>query len=140
MNSILRISDGVVLALHACILLAKQPEVPQNLEALAGRLDVSAAHLSKVMQRLVRAGLLVSRRGPAGGFVLADKPRKIKLIDIYEIIEGKLRFDNCLLGAVRCKPGNCLLGDFLHRTEAELAKTLSITLEAAAKKADIGGK
>jgi len=70
--------------------------------------------------------------------VFAKPPREIRMIEVYEIIEGKLIFDNCLLGRQRCKPGSCLLGDFLNRTAAELVKTLSINFEEAARKADLG--
>ncbi|MDD4003908.1 MAG: Rrf2 family transcriptional regulator [Elusimicrobiaceae bacterium] len=138
MNSILRISDAAVLALHACILLAKRPCEPQSVQGLADRLGVSAAHLSKVLQRLVRAGVLISRRGPGGGFLLADRAARIRLLKIYEIIEGKPRFDECLLGKMRCRPGTCLLGDFLHRTALELGKMLSVTLAVAAGRASLG--
>ncbi len=76
MGNIVKISDAVALGIHAATLLAVVPGKSYTTRAMADGLGVSEAHLAKVMQRLSRAGIVVSRRGPKGGFVLAKAPEK----------------------------------------------------------------
>ena len=72
METILKMSEAVSIALHASALLASDPGTKLSNKQIAGRLHVSEAHLSKVLQRLVKVGLVRSMKGPKGGFVLAD--------------------------------------------------------------------
>ena len=47
-------------------------------------------YLLKILQVLVRANILRSKRGPGGGFSLAKNSEQITLLDIVEAIEGSL--------------------------------------------------
>lgn len=108
MGSILRISDAASLGLHACAVLAACEE-PISVSRLAKVLGASAAHLSKVLQELTKRGLVTSRRGPQGGYVLARPGNEVRLIDVYEAVEGPLPTATCLLPEPICD-GACLLG------------------------------
>ena len=55
MVRILNISEGSTIAMHAAILLSKGPGKPITTNDAAESLKVSAAHLSKILQRLARA-------------------------------------------------------------------------------------
>ena len=59
-------------ALRAILYLADQP-VERSVRAIdvAENLDVPANYLSKILHTLARSGLLISERGPRGGFRLA---------------------------------------------------------------------
>lgn len=114
MSGLLKISDASVLALHAMIYIAlKQDEVSTNAE-IAEFLSASENHLSKVLQRLTKAGLVKSVRGPHGGFVLGREPEKVSLREIYELFEGTMDSGNCLLQTRVCG-NNCVFGDLLSR-------------------------
>jgi len=101
-------SDAAALALHATAMLATQPDRSMTAEAIAGGLAVSRNHLAKVLQRLGKAGLVRSTRGPAGGFVLARDAEQVTLAEIYEAMEGPLSAETCLLGKAVCPAGRCL--------------------------------
>jgi Rrf2 family transcriptional regulator, iron-sulfur cluster assembly transcription factor len=58
--------------------------------------------LGKVLQELVRKGLLDSRRGPGGGFRLARNPQLITLRDVVAAIDGLDQFLECAVGLERC--------------------------------------
>lgn len=51
--------------------------------------------LSKILQLLVRNKLLISMKGPTGGYRLSRKPDDIRLIDIVEAIDGLDAFEEC---------------------------------------------
>jgi Rrf2 family protein len=63
---------------------------------------VPAAYLSKIVRRLVEAGIVEARRGHKGGVRLARPAKKISVYDIGEAIEGADVVGNCLLGETYC--------------------------------------
>ena len=56
----------------------------------------------KVLQSLVKAGILESTRGPGGGFSFARDPADITLFEVVQAVEVKARFDLCILGLAEC--------------------------------------
>jgi len=72
-----------------------------SLSELADAAKVPPAFLSKVLQRLVRAKLVVSCRGKKGGFELLDRGRAASLLEILQAIDGVPELNLCLL------PGGC---------------------------------
>ena len=50
----------------------------------------SLGHLSKVLQRLTKVGLLSATRGPTGGFGLAKPAKEITMLKVFEAVDGKL--------------------------------------------------
>jgi DNA-binding IscR family transcriptional regulator len=62
---------------------------------------------------LVKAGLVLSERGPSGGFKLAKDSESIALLDIYEAIEGRFQEGECLFASPVCKGHGCPMGEFI---------------------------
>ncbi len=116
---LLRISEAASLGLHAMAVLARQ-EHAMAMSQVAQTLNVSQTHLSKVCQRLVKAGLLDGQRGPKGGLTLARPSNQIRLLDIYEAIEGEMELCDCLLGRPMCHT-QCVMGDVLQRVNREVS-------------------
>ena len=135
MSEMIKISEAASIALHACAWLALQGEYRGRSAEICRELGFSAAHFVKVMQALSRAGLVESRRGPAGGSRLTRTPDGISLLEIYEAIEGPLCTERCLLPAERCRSRACVLGAELrhhHRAlRAMMASTRLDTLAAS---------
>ncbi len=73
------------------------PGTRSSLTDLAEAAEVSPAFLSKVLQRLVRAGLVASRRGKRGGFELVERGRQASLMDILAALDGVPELNACLL-------------------------------------------
>jgi len=107
--SLLRITDAATLGIHALALLSGA-DTPVRVSRLAGAMRASEAHLSKVMQRMARAGLVTSVRGPRGGFSLARNPDSMTLLEVLEVVDGPIEDEPCLLGAPTCTaPGGCAI-------------------------------
>lgn len=113
MQGTLRISEAASLALHTMVLLAGSPPRQYSARELSEILCVSAAHLSKVLQRLARAGMLESVRGPKGGFKLAGRGKETTLLEIFEAMDGPFEPDDCLMHDKSCGSMGCLFGDLL---------------------------
>jgi len=104
---LLRITDAAVLGIHALALMGKAEE-PTRVPQLAGALRASEAHLSKVLQRLARAGMVTSVRGPKGGFLMARDAKDVTLLEVYVALDGPVAEETCLLARPACeKPGVC---------------------------------
>ena len=69
---------------------------------IAENQEIPRYFLSKILQELVKAGLLESMKGPNGGFKLSKKPEKITLIDIIKAIDGLEVFTRCGIGFKKC--------------------------------------
>ncbi len=125
MSSVLKISDAASMGLHAMVLLAVEPERLMSNRDIANTLKVSPAHLSKVLQRLSKAGMVRSTRGPGGGFRLVKDREKLPLLKVYEAIEGRLRPRNCLLHTPVCGGKRCIFGGMLTKLNKEVRDYLA---------------
>lgn len=84
-------------ALRVMIHLASQPEAAKlRLRDLAAAVDAPENFLAKVLQCLSRADLVLSRRGPDGGFELPVSGRRATVLDVIEAIEGPIALNVCL--------------------------------------------
>ncbi len=120
MTNILKISEAASLALHAMIILAKRRDELISVKFIADEFDVSANHLSKVMQRLVKSDLVHSIKGNRGGFKLAHNPEHITFLEIYEAIDGKFRPSGCLLSRKPCESTKCIMGDLIKSVNTQV--------------------
>jgi len=130
--NLMKMSEATTLGLHAMV-LATQAEGAISSPAIAEELHASEAHLAKVLHTLTRAGLLESKRGPNGGYILAKPGSKTTLLDVYEALEGPVRRDGCLFAKPVCNQVECILGGLVERVRKEVLEHLAATtLEDAA--------
>ena len=127
MSTVLKISEAATLALHAVVFLAENTEKPVAIKEITSRIPSSEAHLSKVLQRLVKDGIVKSIRGPKGGFLLGKSADKITRLDVYESIDGPLVTFNCLFDTPICKRKECILGLVLKTMNLQFTNCLSQT-------------
>ena len=93
--------------LQAVLYLATQDKgAVVSADDIAKKLDIPKEFVSKILQSLTESGIVLSKKGKAGGFSLARDPQKIKLIDIVASIDGLAVFNNCVLGFPSCNPTN----------------------------------
>lgn len=90
------LKSQVEWALHCCSVLAGLPEGRYlSTKALAEFHGVPKEYLSKALQAISQAGLVLTTLGPSGGYRLAKPPEEISFLDIVEAVEGKTRTFNC---------------------------------------------
>lgn len=127
MAHIFKFSDAATIALHTMVMLAYKANELVCTHEIASSFNISEAHLSKVLQRLSKTGWIHPVRGPKGGFKLAVGPETISLLDIYELFDGRISVDQCLLDSYICGGKNCILGKLLHDMNEQAKKYLEDT-------------
>jgi Rrf2 family protein len=91
-------SQTAEYALRAMAWLALSPGNLVPTPALAERTQVPPNYLSKVLQQLAGAGLIVGRRGVGGGYRLARSAHDISLIQVVNAVDKVERISACPLG------------------------------------------
>jgi Rrf2 family protein len=100
----MRVSKSVAYGLLAVGYIAQHRDQGIILsQIIAKEYDISLEYLFKIMQELVRAQILRSKRGPRGGFSLARPLNKITMLDVIEALEGYM---NVSLGLEEHAPKN----------------------------------
>lgn len=127
MNCALKMSEAAAIALHAVGYLAASPGKARSTRDIAGAFNVSEAHLSKVLQRLAKVGLVISARGPGGGFSLSRDPSQTRLLEVFEAIEGPVQPVGCLFAVSQCDGTSCILGTFMLEANQALLDRLTRT-------------
>ena len=123
MRNLVNVSEGSYLALHGLAYIAMHSPERVSVKKLAEILHASEAHLAKVFQKLSKAELVKSVRGPAGGFELNDPNGEINFLQIYEIIEGRVNLGGCPFGKTGCAFNSCIFNQELNRISQDIYDT-----------------
>lgn len=124
-------------ALRAMVALAQAHPESRTSAQLADCTRVPAGYLSKILQSLARKGLITSRRGLGGGFILTREPKTTSLLDVLVAVDAApQRITSCplgLVGHIELCPVHRLLDEAIARTEEALRQgnlqTLSQSVE-----------
>lgn len=82
-------------ALKALVTLAKRDGEQMHVKAIAAEANIPYKFLEAILAELKRDGLVNSRRGAAGGYVLARDSREITAGDIIRLMDGPLAPIRC---------------------------------------------
>ncbi len=75
---------------------------PVKSKEIAATQEIPLHFLGKIMQDLVKQKILVSIKGPTGGFILGEGKRDMSLLEIVDIVDGLEIFDQCGIGLKKC--------------------------------------
>ena len=90
-------------ALRAMVCLAAEAPEWVTARDLATRANVPAAFLSKILRRLVRAGLIEGQRGHHGGFRLLRPAADVRIADVLSAAQVEAAPARCAFGFDRCR-------------------------------------
>jgi Rrf2 family protein len=120
-------SKGCSYAIRASLLVATK-EIRDGrkyvpIRELADELGLSFHFLTKILQVLTDARIMVSFRGPHGGVGLARPAKQIRLIDIIAAVDGMGAFSECALGLPDCgEKAPCPLHDAWAKRRSDLER------------------
>ncbi len=117
-------SSTAEYALRAVVYLATNRVGLSSSHAIAGATKVPPKYISKILNDLVVAKLVSSRRGPNGGFALARLPEHISVLDVVNAVDPIRRIELCPLGIPAHGAKLCRLHRKLDDTIAQVEQTL----------------
>jgi Rrf2 family protein len=109
---------------------------PVALTEIAEAEGLPVAYLEHLVARLRRAGLIESRRGARGGYLLARDPARITMAEVVEALEGRIAPIECISsspdGTIRCARESdpdhiCTTKILWTRVRAAIVQTLQQT-------------
>jgi len=82
--------------------------------------------LAKILQKLTKAGLLVSQYGTNGGYTLARDPRHISAFEVIRAIDGPLFMTSCSAASEDCEQSDrCTIREPLRRVGRSIEQVLN---------------
>jgi len=137
---LMQIPRRVDYGLRAVIYLSDQePNRCCSIGEIAKEQGVPRKFLEKIIQDLVRGGLVKSKRGSAGGYQLARAPEAISFCDVIEAIEGPIAVNVCLDHQLGCDQiPRCTMIGVWSEVQEKITEVLSRTTIAALKHSPCG--
>ena len=90
--------------------IAKHSEEKLSSSLLHQALDIPYKYLTKLVTKLVKAGLIHATKGRDGGIILGKKASEITIAHILEAMNEPTHECRCVLGFATCNPSNpCVL-------------------------------
>lgn len=141
------LSNASTYAIRAALYLAQRSgDEPVPLQRVATDLGIPRPIFAKVVRRLVRGGMLSSRKGPGGGIALGSSAGRMTLLEIVTAVEGHDLSRECIIGVPGCSeeglhcPLHASWGPVRERVIAMLARrtVAAVAREVAAKKFVLG--
>lgn len=125
----MRFSRGFDYAVRSLVFLAARSDgASADLASIARAQKLPRSYLAKVMRNLVRGGIVTSNYGRGGGYLLKRPPGEINLLEIYEVMEGKMFFVECMKDEKGCDLyGGCSQYRELERVKRKVENTFRET-------------
>lgn len=100
----MKVSTRVRYAARALSELARnwRDGKPLKLSEIAKRQGISKKYLEQLFLPLRAAGIVVSVRGPSGGYKLAKDPKDLTFFELTKILEGSVWLLDCLVSKDAC--------------------------------------
>ncbi len=98
MLALTRKTDYALIALSFLVGRRAENGTPVSAKRIAETFGLPLPLLMNILKELVQTKVLVSTRGPHGGYSLAVEPAKLTLLEVVTALEGPLRLTQCVEG------------------------------------------
>ena len=88
-------SKGRYAVMAMADLANNKAKTPINLTEISLRQGISLSYLEQLFLRLKKNNLVLSLRGPYGGYILSKRPEEIKLSSIINAVDEKIETVKC---------------------------------------------
>lgn len=117
----MKYSKATNYALHTMLyMLSVSPDKALGVQQLADRQGVSPTYLSKILTKLVKAGLIESASGAGGGYRLRGRKEEVSFLDIIHAVEGTASLFDCC----GSNDGRCSIHRVMVQAEEEMEQHL----------------
>ena len=122
------LSKTAEYALRAIVYIAIQDAQGQKvgIKEIGRELELPVHFIGKILQDLVRKGVIASIKGPGGGFFLHRPASEISILEVVQTIDGLEMFRKCGMGMKQCSDSHpCPLHDDIKAYRSQVLKTFS---------------
>ena len=118
-------ADYALIAMkHLALTQGGAPSV--SAREIAEQYDIPIELMAKILQRLVRTGLLVSTQGTRGGYALSRPSLSISIADVIQAIDGPFSVTACSTENNGCEQySKCSIRDPLWQIRERIAGALA---------------
>ncbi|WP_088008553.1 RrF2 family transcriptional regulator [Indiicoccus explosivorum] len=122
----MKYSKATDYALHTMMHLSNVPAgQTMGVVPLAEAQDVSATYLSKILTKLVKAGLIESAPGVNGGYKIRKRAEDASFLDVIHAVEGEMSLFSCTADHVELKEDeDCLIAEVMDEAELHMKQFL----------------
>ncbi len=102
------LTNAAKYAIRAVLYLTEKVETKEKLSGkdISKNLDIPDAFIAKLLQKLAKAKIVSSSKGPKGGFYMNDKNLSKHITDVIFAIDNKDIFEGCFMGLPVCSDEN----------------------------------
>jgi Rrf2 family protein len=128
----MKVSTKCRYGLRAMLYLAKHGNNgPVKRRDISKKEDIPSPYLENILVSLRKAGLIRTMRGASGGYVLSKGPDKIKLLEVFETLEGSAAPIECVINETFCtKTKSCeafILWSSIYKAQKEILETMTLS-------------
>jgi len=123
-------SKACEYAIRAILFVAQKSRdgAKVGIREIAKGIDSPEHFIAKILQDLSRKGIILSQKGPSGGFYLDERSLKTPLADIVRLVDGDEIFTGCALGLKQCSEAKpCPLHHEFKKIREDLSHLLQNT-------------
>ncbi len=120
-------SQTAEYALRAAVALAQQADIPLTTAQIAEQTKVPAGYLSKVLQSMVREGLISAVRGLHGGYRLRREASELTILEVINSVDPIQRICSCPLDLPEHADQLCTLHRRLDQAIEQVENALGMT-------------
>jgi Rrf2 family protein len=115
------LSTSCKYALRAAVYLTavSNEESKAGIKQIAEEIQANEHTTGKILQLLVREKIILSTKGPHGGFYIAANAKPIYLIDVVKVVDGIHFFFECGLGLHKCSESKPCPIHFTYKVSRE---------------------
>lgn len=134
-------SKATIYGIKSIVYVAKQQNGKDyvSIREIAEKLEIPFHFLTKILQKLTQAGIIVSSKGVKGGVRINKSLDEVSLRDLVGAIDNIQEIDRCVLGFSKCNSNDpCILHSYWLDPKTMINSMLSgKNLEELAKKTNI---
>lgn len=137
----MQVSRTLDYAVRSLIYMGGSPGLKFSMKQISESQHIPQNYLAKIMRRLVNRGIVRSKVGPEGGYMLRKTPAELNLREVYEAIEGEIRIIDCMDDESVCALyENCGQLPLWDRLKVSMVKLLEdTTIEDMVEESPRGG-
>lgn len=122
-------------AIRALLALAREKDVYISAKQISQEQNIPYEFLRKILQRLIKEGVVISKEGGTGGFMLNVSPASLKVADVIRIFQGELQLSECMFRQQICQNrAKCVLRKNIQRIEKMVVREFrGITIQSLLK-------